>query len=125
MQRETLLLKRSNNPFTIRIPGYGHVFDTRLIIQFEGNGNYTIVHLKNNLKPLLVSQTLKRFEGQLPSFIRISKSILVNPDYVEQVIEESSKLVCLKLVTGKCVMIARRRLAYTLARLENILSELP
>jgi len=107
----------------LRIPGYRHLQNRQLISRLEGNGNYTIVHLQSGLKPLLVSQTLKRFENHLPHFIRISKSTMVNPNYVDQVIREDAKVIYLKLTNGLCLLVSRRRMVKTLARLGHTQDE--
>ncbi|MFD2937574.1 LytTR family DNA-binding domain-containing protein [Spirosoma flavum] len=104
----------------LRIPGYRHLQNGLLISRLEGNGNYTIVHLQGDHKPLLVSQTLKRFESILPHFIRISKSMMVNPTVVQQVIREDAKVVYLKLTNGLCLPISRRRIPETLDRLGRL-----
>lgn len=104
---------------TIRIPGYRHIRDAKLIIRLEGNRNYTIVHLMHTPKLLLVSQTLKRFESQLPYFIRISKSELINPVFIDRVIKKDTNASFLRLVNGVCLLISRRRLADILPRLDT------
>ena len=104
----------------LRIPGYRHLQNTQIICRLEGNGNYTIIHLQGQSKPLLVSQTLKRFEDLFPDFIRISKSTMVNPHYVDQIIREDAKVIYLKLTNGLCLLVSRRRMIETLARLDSI-----
>ena len=101
----------------MRIPGYGHFRDAQLVVRFEGNGNYTIVHLSTDERPLLVSQTLKRFESQLPGFIRISKSDLINPSYVQKVIQKEAKVMYVQLIKGPRLLISRRRISETLFKL--------
>lgn len=101
----------------LRIPGYRHLQNRHHISLLEGSGNYTIMHVMNDPKPLLVAQTLKRFELHFPHFIRISKSVMVNPRYVERVIQENPKVVYLRLTNGLCLLVARRRILETLARL--------
>jgi len=102
---------------TLRIPGYRKIQDAQLIIRLEGNGNYTIIHLKGQLKPLLVSQTLKYFEFQLPDFIRVSKSSIINPAYIKKVIQEDPKTMSLELADGVIILVSRRRVTGTLSRL--------
>ena len=104
----------------LRIPGYRKFQHRQLISRLEGNGNYTIVHVQGDQKPLLVSQTLKRFESYLPHFIRINKSALVNPTYVDQVIRKGAKVLYIKLIDGHCLLVSRRRITQTLARLGRI-----
>ena len=100
------------------IPGYKHLQDVRSIIRFEGNGNYTLVHLSTHSRPLLVSQTLKRFEDKLTSFIRVSKSDLINPNYVQKVIIKNTKVMHIQITKGPRLLVSRRRMVETLARLD-------
>lgn len=99
------------------IPGYKHLQDVRTVVRFEGNGNYTLVHLSTQPRPLLVSQTLKRFESRLPGFIRISKSDLINPGYVQKIIQKSTKVMHVQILKGPRLLVSRRRMVETMARL--------
>ncbi len=47
----------------------------------EAMGNYTTLHVVGQ-KPILVAITLKRFTERLPTFLRIHKGTLVNPDHI-------------------------------------------
>jgi two-component system LytT family response regulator len=53
------------------------------ITHVEAMSNYSIFHLANN-KKITVSKTLKEFEDMLggSSFLRVSRSVIVNLDYV-------------------------------------------
>ena len=53
------------------------------ITHVEAMSNYSIFHIDNN-KKITVSKTLKEFEDALgePSFLRVSRSVIVNLDYV-------------------------------------------
>ncbi|GAB4019172.1 LytR/AlgR family response regulator transcription factor [Spirosoma koreense] len=101
----------------LRIPGYRYLQNAQGICRLEGNGNYTILHVQGEAKPLLVSQTLKRFEEHLPHFIRISKSTMVNPQYIDQIIWKDAKVIYLKLTNGISVLVSRRRTVETLEAL--------
>jgi DNA-binding LytR/AlgR family response regulator len=100
------------------IPGYRHIQDTQPLIWLEGSGNYTLIYLKDTRHPLTVSQTLKYFERHLPGFIRVSKSALVNPVYIHQVVQVDAKTMHLELLDGLTIVVPRRRIVDTLARLE-------
>ena len=102
------------------IPGYRHFQHQHLISRLEGSGNYTLVHVLGNTNPLVVSQTLKRFENEWPQFIRISKSSLVNPRYIDRLIRKDAKVVYVKLIDGHRLSVSRRRIPQTLARLGHI-----
>ncbi|SFF32785.1 LytR/AlgR family response regulator transcription factor [Spirosoma endophyticum] len=111
------MLPSSKPEIPFLLPGYRHIRDAQLIVRLEGDGNYTNVYLDANPTPLLVSRTLKWFEAQLPTFIRLSKSTLVNPGYIEQVRKVDAKTVYLKLVDKHQLLVSRRRVGETLARL--------
>ena len=110
------MISQQENRIAFRIPGYRTIQDTQLIVRLEGNGNYTIVHLKDQIKSLMVSQTLKRFEPHLPDFIRVSKSSIINPAYVKKVIQ-GDRMTALLLTDGVKILVSRRRTARTLVRL--------
>ena len=98
------------------IPAYRHIQDSKQIIRLQGNGNYTVLHLRASPKPLLITLTLKAFEGQLPGFIRVHKSSLINPAYVKKVIYEADKTISLLLTDGVRIAVSRRRTEEALAR---------
>jgi|SRR5919202_192920 DNA-binding LytR/AlgR family response regulator len=66
---------------TLKVPGFHKPIPIDLIIWFEGDDNYSKMHLLGN-KTYLVSKTLKWFEERLEPFIRIHKSALINPAHV-------------------------------------------
>ena len=99
------------------IPGYRHFQHQHLISRLEGSGNYTLVHVLGTPTPLVFSQTLKRFESDWPQFIRISKSSLVNPRYIDRLVRQDAKVVYVKLIDGHRLLVSRRRIPQTLARL--------
>jgi DNA-binding LytR/AlgR family response regulator len=99
------------------IPGYRHSQNTHLIIRLEGNGNYTIVHLKNESKPLIACQTLKYFQDQLPEFVRVSKSSLINPVEIDKIIRHGTKKMYLQLTDSVRVTVSRGRISEIVTRL--------
>ena len=101
----------------LSIPGYRHIQDIQALNCLTGNGNYTWVEFVGEKKPVLVSQTLKHFERQLPDFIRVSKSVLLNPNYVVGTMREDARTVYLRLADERLVLISRRRLAETIDKL--------
>lgn len=54
---------------------------SRRILYLAGDGNYTHVYFVDAPKQLY-AKTLAYFALHLPTFVRIHKSYLVNPDYV-------------------------------------------
>ncbi|MBD2756123.1 LytTR family DNA-binding domain-containing protein [Spirosoma validum] len=103
----------------IVVPAYRHIQDTKLIIRLEGRGNYSLVYVRDTSNPLMVSRTLKYFEDQFADFIRVNKSSLINPNYIDRVIRKDAKTVAFLLIDGMTILASRRRVADTLARLAN------
>lgn len=101
------------------IPGYKPIQNIQHIVRLKGDGNYTNIYSINQVKPLLVSQTLKYFELQLLPFIRISKSFLINPAYIERVIEANAKTMYLQFADGTSLPVARRRIVDTQRKLST------
>lgn len=102
----------------LQIPGYRHIQDPQLLIWLKGSGNYTLIYLKGLRHPLMVAQTLKYFEHHLASFIRVSKSSLVNPGYIRKIVQGDANIIHLELVDGMTIVVPRRRTVDTLARLK-------
>jgi DNA-binding LytR/AlgR family response regulator len=98
------------------IPAYRHIQDLDQLVHLEGAGNYTLLYLLDSVNPLLVSTTLKYFEQQLSGFIRLSKGILINPQFISKVTREGHKLLLVELSTGAKFLVARRRIDYVLQR---------
>jgi CheY-like chemotaxis protein len=55
-----------------------------LITHLTGASNYTWVHFRNGAT-LLLSKSLSSFEELLPAFVRVHKTALVNPKFVDQI----------------------------------------
>ena len=89
------------------------------IIYLEGDRNYTILHLANGQK-LLSSANLKRYQAndKLASFLRISKSFLLNPMFIETIEKKGIKTL-VKLKNEKQIVVSRRK-RNVLAGIKNI-----
>ena len=81
--------------------------------------NYTWLHFTDQSKHLLVI-TLKKVETQLPSFIRIHKSSLINPTHVVHMKSEGSRHLTIYMSNGMIIPVARRRAE----RVRQLLEEL-
>lgn len=101
----------------VLIPGYKDPQNTQRMIRLEGNGNYTIIHFADSSKFLMVAQTLRYFEEQIPDFIRANKSALINPVFVKEIIRASSKSVYLRMTDGIELLVSRRRINDVTAKL--------
>ncbi len=62
---------------TLNVPGLREPLPLESIVWIEANVNYAWVHFSNRAKHL-AAQTLKWFAHQLPCFLGVSKSSLVN-----------------------------------------------
>ncbi len=103
----------------LSIPGYRHIQDPQALNRLTGNGNYTWIEFAGVKSPVLISQTLKHFERQLPGFIRVSKSVLLNPNQVIGTKREGSRTLYLRLADDSLVLVSRRREIETMDKLEK------
>lgn len=80
---------------------------THEIIYLKGVENYTELYLSNG-KKIISSYTLLRHQEKLDGFLRVSKSHLLNPQFVMKVnVFGSEREVQMK--SGKCLKVSRRR----------------
>ena len=79
------------------------------IIYLKANSNYTEFHYLDG-KRYVSSYTLKKHQNSLltEKFIRISNSILLNPQYIES-IEKSAITTVVRMVNGTEHVASRRR----------------
>ena len=79
------------------------------IIYLKSNSNYTIYYLQNG-ETFISSKTLKQTETklQLMSFLRVNKSYLLNPDFINNISKEGNKIT-VKLKNGTQVSVSRRK----------------
>ncbi|RYF69380.1 MAG: LytTR family transcriptional regulator, partial [Cytophagaceae bacterium] len=101
----------------IHIPRNKPLPRPELIIRLEADGCYTTIYYKNQPRPALISRTLLYFQRELPHFLRINKSALINPAYVVTVVREDKKRY-VRLTDETLVLIARRRTEETVATLK-------
>lgn len=100
----------SNFPPCIQLPGIGSPISRAGIVRLTSSGNYTWVFLKHNNKPLLITKTLKWFEQNLPDFIRVRKSELINPLYIQSKTNITNREVDVLMSDGHLIRISRRRI---------------
>lgn len=97
---------------TIKLPGDNQPIAVQEIVWLEGDSNYTRVHFQNR-KVQLITRTLKWFDDELPDFLRIHRSILVNPVFVRHLIRRADNTVILQLKDGSKLAVSRRRIRQT------------
>lgn len=74
----------------------------------EGHESYSMLYLTDS-KPILASYNVSKMAGQLPSFVRIYRKYLVNPQFIAPNQLLSVKQLMLSLTTGEVLPISRRR----------------
>jgi two-component system, LytTR family, response regulator len=103
----------------IHIPNQKVLQNPASIIRLEGVDNYTNIYRLGEPVPFLASQTLLYFQKQLPDFLRISKSSLVNPAFVLRVVKKG-RATHLRLKDDTMLLVSRRRAADTLEALNRL-----
>ncbi|ADB39115.1 response regulator transcription factor [Spirosoma linguale] len=81
-----------------------------LIAYFLGANNYSWLHFRNGEKKLL-SKPISYLEGRLPGFIRVHKTALINPDYVQSLHRPLRQKMAgkIQLQSGETFPVSRRR----------------
>ncbi|MBA4850557.1 LytTR family DNA-binding domain-containing protein [Emticicia sp. BO119] len=77
------------------------------IVFLRGSVNYTEFHMTNGRK-IMSSYTLVYHQNLIEGFLRISKSYLVNPYYIEKINANGSQREIL-LKNGERIKVSRRR----------------
>lgn len=79
------------------------------ILYIKSDSNYTIYYLQNG-KKFISSKTLKQTEADLhlTLFLRVSKSYLLNPDFINNISKEGNKVI-VTLKNGTQVNVSRRK----------------
>lgn len=77
------------------------------IIFLRASINYTEFHLSDGRK-IISSYTLTRHENRIEGFLRINKSYLINPIYIDKVNAIGSKKE-VQLKNGERIVVSRRR----------------
>ena len=80
------------------------------ILFLKGDINYTEFHLVDG-KKIVSSSTLLKHQEKLISFIRVSKSHLVNPVFVKNM-EHQGAYAQIELLNGNHLKVSRRRIDY-------------
>ncbi|NEU70182.1 LytTR family transcriptional regulator [Spirosoma agri] len=96
----------------VKIPGIATPIPVESISHFEGFGNYSRLFFVGKTRPIVASQTLKLFELQLPGFLRVSKSYLVNPLHITALDRQDGRTLELTLDNQASVLVARRRVEH-------------
>ncbi|WP_420148113.1 LytTR family DNA-binding domain-containing protein [Spirosoma sp.] len=104
---------------SIKIPGCPRPVSLTTIIRLQGDGNYTRLHLQTHTRPLLVAKSLKWFEELLPGFVRVHKSDLINPSFVQMLDYHNAKTLEVRLPDKQIIKVSRRRIDPVLIKLKH------
>ena len=94
-------------------------YNTTRITHLVGWGNYTRIFLIDSSSPEVNATTLKKCVDTLPGFIRLSKSLAVNPHHIDQVRRNGDRCADV-LVAGKWLPVSRRRVTYLVKHLQEL-----
>lgn len=92
--------------------------NTARITYLMGWGNYTRVYLID-ASPELNSTTLKKCVDTLTGFIRLSKSLAVNPTYITQIRRNDDRSADV-MVAGHWLPVSRRRITPVVRQLRGL-----
>lgn len=109
---------------SIKLPGQNRPLSLKAIIRLQGYGNYTWVYLSTKSSPILVSLTLKWFEDQLPGFVRVHKSEMINPTFIRAVALDDCQQPEVCLLNEYKAKVSRRRLEQVLVKINQLSSPL-
>ncbi len=90
---------------------------TDSIVRIQGSGMYSLIFTGDG-KKALSCYTLKRYEENLPEFVRISKSHMVNPDFVQSFRTLGAECLVV-LLSGEELPVSRRRESIVLYKLNH------
>ncbi|GAB3713692.1 hypothetical protein GCM10027592_53120 [Spirosoma flavus] len=102
---------------SIKIPGCENPILLNTIVRLQGFGNYTWVH-RHAHKPLLTTKSLIWFEQLLPDFVRVHKSDLINPGFVQTLDYSNARTLELSLPDQPVIRVSRRRIDPVLDKLK-------
>lgn len=94
---------------TLKVAGLDKPIVNSSIVWIEGDGNYARLHFTDS-HSYLASQTLKGFEAKLPAFVRVHKSVLINPKHIVRFEQTKAKQAWIVMSTGQHIEIAHRRI---------------
>ncbi|GAB4020983.1 hypothetical protein GCM10028808_64350 [Spirosoma migulaei] len=101
---------------SIKVPGVEKPLLLNTIIRLQGESNYTWLHLHAQAKPILTTKNLKWFEEMIPGFVRVHKSELINPSFVQTY---NSITLEVSMPNEQIVKVARRRIDSVLTKLKG------
>ena len=101
----------------LKVSGIAQPVPLADMIKVEGYGNYSRLYIRTSPVPVIICQTLKWFDQQLPTFLRTSKSWLINPAWIRKSYCDEGRALRIELSDGSLIEVPRRRHVDILARL--------
>ena len=120
-KRLTLVHTLINNNLhmqSIQLVGHSHPVLINSIVWLEGEANYTRVHYQNGSFSI-VTQPLHWFEQHL-DFVRVHRSAIVNPDYVQEFVQKRGRSGWVRLLDDRVIPVSRNRLEFAATRLTQV-----
>ena len=98
-----------NTAQTISLASVSTKFEisTREIIRIQSISNYSKLFFRNG-KTLVVARVLIRFEKELPGFVRVHRTHLINREYVSRYFSDCSGDK-VELINGELIEVSRRK----------------
>lgn len=84
--------------------------DAATIIRIEGNSNYSWIYFAGGRK-VLMSTTLLKYQQDLPAFIRVHKSHLINPAFIDRLDYRGPSACGIYLKDNTRIPVSKHRLA--------------
>lgn len=97
-------------------------FEQKDIVRIEGSGNYSRIYLVSG-ESVLMAYTLKDVARQLPGFIRVHKTHLINPAHATDLYYERHT-ICYVMMGKTCIPVSKHRLSGVFLRERPTLAQL-
>lgn len=96
---------------SLKLPGLAEPVAIELIVCLEANINYVWLHYRQDDRDQkhLAAKTLKWVEAQLPGFIRIHQSLIINPAHIAQTTSYNAQHMMIRMGNGMSLPVSRRR----------------
>lgn len=105
----------------IKLKGYKDSMPVDSISWLQAEASYTRVHYQDGTFTL-ISQPLRWFEQHL-DFVRVHRSAIVNPLFVQEFVQKKSRAGWIRLTDGTIVSVSRGRLENTVVQLSRVVNQ--
>lgn len=87
----------------ITFPGYSRPFALNQIIYFVANGAYSIMYMTKG-RQVMIALHLRKLQNRLPDYLRVHRSYLVNPNFIERYRVRANQLL---LINGQSLPVSK------------------